>query len=92
MPGETREPRDSDREALLALLARFGIPADEGENRAIHPAVRDLPAPVTIQNSEPLSDPGDGRAPSPQPIGYSGFFASFFFDGNGRFVGLGIFE
>jgi hypothetical protein len=69
----------TDREALLALLERFGlVPLDRSR-------AAELPGEPTAQSV--IIQAGHGGA-----VGYGEFFAEFTFDESGKFIEAGIWE
>ena len=78
----------TDRDALCSLLARFGIPSTESpikEREYDYNAGGDIEHPpgrtrITVEQG------GDKVG------GYFGFFATFDFEPDGRFVKMGVWE
>jgi hypothetical protein len=77
----------TDREALEALLSRFGLTPYSGQ------PMDDVPNPDARPDVE-LSEPNEVvlTAQEGGVEGYSGFIARFTFDDEGNFKSLGIWE
>lgn len=81
----------TDRETLIALLTRAGIPWTEGP----YAGSAHLPAVTTlrVEAHGPIAGlPADAHPHRRAVFGYTGFYTDFYFDATGALVNMGAYE
>ena len=81
----------TDKEELIALLTRWGVPFTEECQAFSGGWASGIDSGIRVTSDPPLAY-REGERLRPKNWGYEGFFTEFYFDEDGSFTAMGAWE